>query len=158
MGFWAEIKHALNSTLGTPNFKPLDKLFTEHLGLGATDATLKVLKIEETLISSAFVNIGQFVPTVNGNVRIFLEAKTNIPSANAADLLIEIIGSDGSSKSQYFNSNANETNVYKEYRLDFNIIKNVSYSVQIKRTNATSYIYIKNVKICGSVTDPTLIE
>ena len=158
MSIWKEIRKALNSSIGTPNFKPLDKLFTEHLGLGATDATLKVLKIEETRIPTAFVNIGQFVPTVNGNVRIFLEAKTNIPSANAADLLIEIIGSDGSSKSQYFNSNTSEANVYKEYRLDFNIIKNVSYSVQIKSTQPTGYIYIKNVKICGSVTDPTLIE
>ena len=27
MGFWAGIKYALNSTLGTENFKPLDKIF-----------------------------------------------------------------------------------------------------------------------------------
>ena len=30
MGIWSGIKYALNSTLGTKNFTPLDKLVTAH--------------------------------------------------------------------------------------------------------------------------------
>lgn len=33
MSIWAEIKHALNSTLGTNKFKPLDQLLLDNLGL-----------------------------------------------------------------------------------------------------------------------------
>lgn len=30
MGIWAEIKHALNNTLGTTSFKPLNTIITDH--------------------------------------------------------------------------------------------------------------------------------
>lgn len=44
MSVWAGIKKALNSTLGTSEFKPLDELFNMHCGIYATsDHTLKVL-------------------------------------------------------------------------------------------------------------------
>lgn len=33
MSIWAEIRHALNSTLGTNKFKPLDQLLLDNLGL-----------------------------------------------------------------------------------------------------------------------------
>ena len=33
MGLWAGIKCALNSTLGTDDFKPLDKQITDRIGL-----------------------------------------------------------------------------------------------------------------------------
>ena len=33
MGLWAGIKYALNSTLGTDDFKPLDKQITDRIGL-----------------------------------------------------------------------------------------------------------------------------
>lgn len=33
MSVWGEIKHAINSTLGSANFKPLDKLFDEYCGV-----------------------------------------------------------------------------------------------------------------------------
>lgn len=42
MSVWAGIKKALNSTLGTSEFKPLDELFNMHCGIYATnDYTLK---------------------------------------------------------------------------------------------------------------------
>lgn len=43
MGFWSGIKHALNSTLGTADFQPLDKIFTNNISIGASDMVLKAL-------------------------------------------------------------------------------------------------------------------
>lgn len=37
MGFWTGIKRALNSTLGTANFKPLDKWITEQTRMIVSD-------------------------------------------------------------------------------------------------------------------------
>lgn len=40
MGIWAGIKHALNSTLGTSEFKPLDKLMREYTDTKISYATV----------------------------------------------------------------------------------------------------------------------
>ena len=40
MGFWAGIKYALNSSIGTPDFKPLDKILNESSYIVATDDVL----------------------------------------------------------------------------------------------------------------------
>ena len=40
MSVWSEIKHAINSTLGSANFKPLDKLFDEYCGVFESDNVL----------------------------------------------------------------------------------------------------------------------
>ena len=40
MSVWGEIKHAINSTLGSANFKPLDKLFDEYCGVFESDNVL----------------------------------------------------------------------------------------------------------------------
>jgi hypothetical protein len=37
MGIWAEIKHALNSTIGTPDFAPLDELYIKGKTLVASN-------------------------------------------------------------------------------------------------------------------------
>lgn len=40
MSVWSGIKHAINSTLGTKNFKPLNELFDLYCGVkGSTDST-----------------------------------------------------------------------------------------------------------------------
>ena len=40
MSVWAEIKYAINSTLGKPNFKPIDQIFDECCGVFASDNIL----------------------------------------------------------------------------------------------------------------------
>lgn len=37
MGLWSEIKHALNSTIGTDDFKPLDKIIQGNKAIVASD-------------------------------------------------------------------------------------------------------------------------
>lgn len=66
MNIWAGIKKALNSTLGTSEFKPLDELFNMHCGIYATtDHTLKVL------LSEGYLKLGDSVSAkINATGRI----------------------------------------------------------------------------------------
>ena len=43
MSIWAEIKKAVNSTLGTADFKPLDKIFTDELAIYSLDSAFKTI-------------------------------------------------------------------------------------------------------------------
>lgn len=78
MGFWAGIKHALNSTLGTAKFKPLDRILKESMYLVASDTPLYVLEgsfgtreKEVTFLEKTF--------NVNGTVR-FIATPYNMSS------------------------------------------------------------------------------
>lgn len=69
---WSEIKHAINSTLGNTDFKPLDKIFDECCGVFASDNVLynigtayedartetKVLKMTGTIRVKAELTVG----------------------------------------------------------------------------------------------------
>ena len=59
MGIWAEIKHALNSTLGTKDFKPLDKQITDRIGL-IPDENIYTSQYlaPNTTVQSLFLNRG----------------------------------------------------------------------------------------------------
>ena len=52
MGIWAGIKHALNSTLGTDDFKPLDKQITDRIGLIPDDTQIYTRQDLGTITSS----------------------------------------------------------------------------------------------------------
>ena len=52
MGIWAGIKHALNSTLGTSDFKPLDKLIIEQEKMVASD------ELYESLVDGRVIQLG----------------------------------------------------------------------------------------------------
>lgn len=61
MGFWAGIKYALNSTLGTESFKPLDKIFFDgkRLEISSNSAdVLATITSENSRISPDGVNGG----------------------------------------------------------------------------------------------------
>lgn len=60
MGIWAEIKHALNSTLGTANFKSLNTLITDHV----TSETTGVESHVTTKVSACETNVKSHVTSV----------------------------------------------------------------------------------------------
>lgn len=68
MSIWKEIKRAMNSTLGTSNFKPLDQIITESKGLAASDnpyyslGSYSVRNGTTTLLTATM--------NVNGTVRV----------------------------------------------------------------------------------------
>ena len=78
MGIWAEIKYALNSTLGTANFKPLDKIIRDSYYVYASDDLLKVLYEETSRAVYAdlpLTDVG--VINVSGVIKIKAEVSGN---------------------------------------------------------------------------------
>lgn len=83
MSIWAGIKHALNSTLGTSDFKPLDELIMyENKQLSASDNVYMTIPIETVTLSSTatstsaasseIIDICKFKLKVTGSIRVSL--------------------------------------------------------------------------------------
>lgn len=100
MSVWAGIKKALNSTLGTSEFKPLDELFNMHCGIYATnDYTLKVLWSGGYL--EAGKSVGSAKINATGQINVYF---SQIVSSNHFDILINgtvVARASGSSSSAY---------------------------------------------------------
>lgn len=87
MSIWAGIKHALNSTLGTSEFKPLDKLIRfEGKKLAVSDSTFLSLPNASFTESTAFTrDICTLTPSVGGSVR--LSSNMTLVSYSSTDTL-----------------------------------------------------------------------
>lgn len=75
MGIWAGIKHAVNSTLGTSNFKPLDQLMDDKISSALAGYScvrhiqqghLTRIKTTKTVSLSGFQNFSKMVAFVSG--------------------------------------------------------------------------------------------
>ena len=89
MGFWAEIKHALNSTLGTKEFKPLDKIIRDSYYVYASDDLLKTL-YDETFDGS------------NTNVDLTTIGTIGLPGTIKLRIEVDTSGSGGSNTSRMY--------------------------------------------------------
>ena len=124
--------------------KPLNELFVEHLGLGASDSVLKVLISSKTTGSGFSYS---FIPSVNGSIRLNV-MKDAYPSRpcyvsvleNGDELFNDTIGSDDSSMNSF----------------DFNIKKENTYKIVLSGSGYD--ISLNYAKLCGSIVDPTLVE
>lgn len=72
MSIWSAVKYTLNSTLGTEDFKPLDRMYKESLRLQGTTAAISEIKTLPTSSSSVGegFTIGDYGGTVNVCVHI----------------------------------------------------------------------------------------
>lgn len=73
MGFWSGIKHALNSTLGTADFQPLDKIIKSQRTYGPSDDVLVTLASGLSMtITSTLKKVPnvKFVPLVDGTLKV----------------------------------------------------------------------------------------
>ena len=68
MGVWAEIKHALNSTLGTSSFKPLNTLITDYITTKASELT--------THITTQATGVKTAIGTTETNVKSHITTET----------------------------------------------------------------------------------
>lgn len=75
MGIWAGIKHAVNSTLGTSNFKPLDQLMDDKISSALAGYScvrhiqqghLTRIKTTNKVSLSGFQNFNKMVAFVSG--------------------------------------------------------------------------------------------
>lgn len=75
MSIWAGIKYALNSTVGTKNFKPLDKLLKDVDGLVASDNLYQIVSQNENLriTDGVFEMPKKIKVNANGSIKVKLE-------------------------------------------------------------------------------------
>ena len=71
MSIWAGIKYGVNSTLGTSDFKPLDKMYKDSLVLVATTNPITgSLILQKNGTYKGSVTIGDYGGVVNVHIRI----------------------------------------------------------------------------------------
>lgn len=84
MSIWAEIKYAINSTLGTKNFKPLNELFDLYCGVKASTNSNDVLDtlvagtlFRNTPISRKIKMTGKITVYMSSNLRDNVQVYVN---------------------------------------------------------------------------------
>ena len=140
MGFWAGIKHALNSTLGTSDFKPLDEIYKDtveslinSITVSASDNPLKILVSTQTDITRDGI-IRTFNANSSGTVRIIADINAG---NNVSFSVINQSGQQVGYKVAY--DGATKLN------MDINATKGVTYTIQIYG----SYSYCYQLSVCG---------
>lgn len=149
MGLWAEVKRTLNSTLGTTDFKPLDKIIEGQRTLAASDSVIQVIQLKETGIGTTIKEFGKFVPKVNGSVRIIAD----ISASASPTVTIKVLknGVQVASKAQEADEDSK-----KIITLDVPIFMGEEYSVGMLSTNKSSHI--NSISIGANIVDTSLVE
>lgn len=158
MGFWSGIKHALNSTLGTADFQPLDKIIKSQKNLVADDASYYAIFTGSESVS---------LPGGSGNTTTYTDLPYKIKMKNKGSCRIKVkLQSGTSDRDAYFRVLVNgvlketmisPTNSFVQRSADiiFNYGDIITFSIGGYRGSKPDY---KDLKICGNVVDTTLIE
>ena len=144
----ADILAIVNSN---PN-KTLDELFLEHLGLGASDSTLKTLYTGKKYISKES-QIGEgFVPSVDGTIRCISKfSRTGIVD----QVYLYVYEDENKVATHIFAGSEIDSG---EVSFDFNIKANRNYYITSAFHGDEGDVYCLSLKVCGSISDPTLIK
>ena len=125
MGLWAGIKYALNSTLGTTNFKPLDKIFTD------TDQRNKRFVIDESeeLLS-------QRLDTTNNNMYFYPEISGRILVKVAAGSTGYVVVYENDTKLTSLKASSLEDKTY-----ELSVLRGNTYRFNIVEHSATVSLF-----------------
>ena len=137
MSIWAEIKKAVNSTLGTADFKPLDKIFTDELAIYSLDSAFKTIDYSE-------IPTTQTKMRYNGAIKIKLTISEGTSSSvgKETSLRINLNGT--------FVRNLWATMVYNQ-KAESSCEIAVQKGDIITLANGDNYHYIDSVSFCGIV-------
>ena len=153
MGFWTGIKHALNSTLGTSEFKPLDKIIEGQRSLAASDSVIRVLFSGSTNVTYTGVLFGSFVPQKSGSIRVLAKGTTSGSYSSATfDLTIKEAGTTIATASV----NTPTAATYS-VSADIPITAGVSYEVYCHRSTTGNFT-VNTVELCAAIVDTSLVE
>lgn len=170
MGVWAEIKYALNSTLGTNTFKSLDKIISTSEAsiknaVSTSEASIKnefdnhIGIIPSENIRNTFINIDSgnlntsdsyvtIKSNINGTVNFKLYTKGNFRYKTNFYLTIT---RNGVTESQLYYTipSGDETIIYENY-VPINIQKNDNITLTYKFENTTKHEGLK-MSLCYDV-------
>lgn len=129
MSVWAEIKHAVNSSLGTSDFKPLNEIILQTKDLAASDTVYKVIYPSgASNITSANIQANR-----NGSIRILLYVTANSTSQQRPNTYnIKVF--DGSTKIVDYSQVIAPLSPAQIVSVDFPIAKGHSYEFVIGET------------------------
>lgn len=135
MGIWAGIKYALNSTLGTDEFEPLDQLIINSVYLTGTNDVLYTLGNASSIDGSK--TIFEKKVNISGVMRLTAE---DIYDESSLNLSVYINGEyDSFMKRNTFGGGSLDFNVKKGDIIDIRIVSNYSN------------LSITGIKLCGTV-------
>ena len=160
MGFWTGIKHALNSTVGTREFQPLDKIIKGQRTLAPADSVLAVISsgsIKADNSENKKISGASFTPFTSGAVRLFFHCEGTASSSYPETPEIHIYEdgiSVGSVKGDVFTSGFS-VDVYG----DFAIKVGKKYEFYLDNDNYASHnLTYSNIKINGTIIDGSLFD
>ena len=149
MGIWAEIKHAINSTLGTKEFMPIDKLIKSQRTLGASDSTLIVISSSDRNTGTTRIELGSVTSKINGSVRLLAYGGRSINSSGDKHVYVEKSSGDVVAEITFSNTYSDGM----EWRsIDFNVVAGETYTIKLYCAKTSS------VKIGASVIDGSMME
>lgn len=136
---WAEIKKAINSTLGTNNFKPLNEIFQDSMVLYASDNS-----IANYTDANAKVKVNY-----SGTCRIKAVVKGSTYSISSGAALVVYINNNNSASYSITFSDTGVTRTFTP-SLDINVSKGDTISVGYTTGSGVS-ITIQSWSLCGMI-------
>lgn len=151
---WGYIKKALNSTLGTDKFRPLDKLFLKDKALVASDDLYVIIDSAVSLKANTTVKSTKKIKMLNsGSVKI--GAVSSTPTKTNYDYSSIKVYLNNSDLDRLYFDHTENASVFSETTINFS--ENDVITLEYK-----SLIYqecdFSNVALYGRVVDVSLIE
>ena len=150
---WGYIKKALNSTLGTDKFRPLDKLFLKDKALVASDDLYVIIDSAVSLKANTTVKSTKKIKMLNsGSVKI--GAVSSTPTKHSYYSLIKVYLNDSDLDQLYFDHTENQS-VFSETTINFSENDVITLEYQSPQYSECDF---SNVALYGRVVDVSLIE
>ena len=165
---WSEIKHALNSTLGTGKFQPLDKLIIygskqfapnsdvfQNVFSGSVSST-----IAYNTVTGGIVDIASIRPKVGGSFTMSASVSISGVSGNAVYSSILVYINDTYYSKTTFTGTGTSSSGTISTLVPFNAGDKISFKLQGSIPSSVavnSYAYCSKINVCATVVD-NLIE
>lgn len=154
MGIWTGIKHAINSTLGTADFKPLDKLFLEQKAIVASDMPFYTIVAGERTfsVSTSGSNILPYkIKMINsGSLRVSVMLRRSISDTSS---FLRILVNDIERKELSSGFNDGSTYLLKTADIKFKQDDVISFGV-----GGYKKAFVKDLTLCGTIVDNSLFK
>ena len=145
MGFWAGIKHAINSTLGQTDFQPLDQIIKGQKTIAPSDQILISLYSGGTTVDGL---LGTFSFKTTGQARLYVKATGSTGSYFPT---VQLIDENNVTVAEFkFNTTAMADQIMT---CDFTIIYGKKYRINVRNT-----ANVKKIDVCGTIIDGSLFE
>lgn len=141
-------KYALNSTIGTDEFEPLDKIIKGQKSIIASERPLAMLLVESAKSYKNGDIIATFTANTNGTAKLYAErAYSNYKTASICATINGI----------NYGRISLSTNTYEDVFGDpFSVKKGDIVNITISK-DGLDYVKVKNLTLCADIIDGSLI-